>query len=264
MWSALLEVLYDLWLFVTRQEIESSASVAPSPVLPTPQRPSRPTGTVTGSSVLGKAYVFEAEVLLLLEPELLIDGGVSKLNYGDEVSVRRMRDDYAEVVCAGVSGWVLKSSLTDDIGRVFPNFEAGYQYGSRHEDTIKLRKCIADEALCGRLDLPVQPIEYILYLVKKLHLQLLWPLGRPRSPGKLNSFLRGQPGVHISIEPRTGSFFEVTDPSVTPFVGYVEAVYPDNSLVVSSIGRKAEGEFRCETFKEMQWKEWRPVFIAAS
>tara|TARA_B100000508_G_scaffold77271_1_gene60088 strand:- start:1038 stop:1829 length:792 start_codon:yes stop_codon:yes gene_type:complete len=260
MWKAFLEVIHDLSLFATGREVDE---IAP----PTTQKQnlnkltSSATRQTPVTHLYGAAYVITREEFLLLEPALSIDGRVTVLHYGDQVAVNRLQGDYAEVVFAGRQGWVRRDSLSDDPALVFPQFEPGYVYHSRHEDTIKLRKYLNDETLSGRLDLPVQPVEHIVYMTKRKKMPFTWPHDRPRTPGQLNALLRGRPGVHTAIEPRTDAVIESTDPDGLAFMGCVEAVHPDNSIVVSSFGRVTEGEYRSETFTQSEWKEWRPVFL---
>jgi hypothetical protein len=46
------------------------------------------------------------------------------------------------------------------------------------------------------------------------------------------------------------------------FLAFVESVIPDDSIIISSIGRHEAGVYEKQEFTRAQWRELRPVFIS--
>lgn len=209
------------------------------------------------------AYVQDETVTYYSQPILSIDTKLGSFFYGDKVIVTRTIKNFAEVHNATVRGWVNTEALTEDFLAVLPNFEHSFVYGVYDKETIKLRRLIQDEVLGGKLEVPLQSLEFVLSILKQKQLQVEWPLLRPRLPGSWKTLLRGVKGVSLSLEPHTGAILEYAgDDGISGFFGYVEAVHPDLSITLQSVGREKEGEFRIEEFYHNEWKEWRPVFIS--
>lgn len=207
------------------------------------------------------AYVKSDSVVCLNGPELEFDAQVGTLFYGDRVTVTRIKDKFVEVEAGTVHGWVESTFLTDDLKEIIPSLRSAYIYGVTNEETIKLRRYIHDEALGQELGLSLQSIEYILFILKKTGIKVSWPPVRPREPGVWKTILRGLKGVSMGVEPKTGSVLEYAGNGTPGFIGYVEAVHPDQSITLQTVGRVEEGEYRVEEFSHEEWKEWRPVFI---
>jgi hypothetical protein len=112
-----------------------------------------------------------------------------------------------------------------------------------------------------QLSMPLQDVEYVSYRIITKGKAIDWPLERPRIPGRWQQILRGIDGVHMSVRPKVDAVMEVIKDDGTGQLGYVEAVYPDESIEVTSFGRSEEGYYTEETLTKEQWREMRPVFI---
>lgn len=265
MWRAFWEVIGELWLFAIGKDGETTPphtvkQSAPSEAT-APQQNVKPFDK--SEAYFGVAYVTSLKVELWQEEQTTFDGVLTSLNYGDRVVVKRIIADKALVSFGALTGWVLQSDLSDDGLHVFPNLKPGFIYTARNQETIRLRNCIQDAASGGYLNMLLQPLEYILYQLKTYNHQIDWPAGSVRNVGSIHAVLRSNRFVRISVEPHTGDVIESTDED-NPLLGYIEAVHPDNSILVSSVGRVTEGEFRRETFSHEKWREWRPVFLTFS
>ncbi|MCD5381300.1 MAG: hypothetical protein LR008_01860 [Candidatus Pacebacteria bacterium] len=271
--DAFFEVLKDLWNFVfgadTRVKYEnieardvvvtykkSLVQVKDSVKAPIVQT------AVSDTQIGQSAYVCVDVALCLSQPSVSLDGKLGEFYYGDRVTVLRLDGGFAEVRIRDTRGWLSVDSLTEDRSKVMPDFKSAYVYGSTDEQTIKLRRLIKDEALTGQLELPLQPIELILFILKTKNAKIGWPATRPRIVGLWNIILRGIKGISMSIEPHTNSIIEYSGTESKGFVGYIEAVHPDLSITLKSVGRVEPGEYRVEEFTHDEWKEWRPVFIS--
>jgi hypothetical protein len=274
--QALKAVLMDLWCFMFRKQ-EYSNSIPTTPELQSPSNHESKVTDKTVNSLSGVivpptdnitqsfgrvAYVQSDEAICLSGPNFMFDTKVKSLSYGDEVVVNRTQDSFAEIETGRARGWVETKVLSDDVQQVFPDLKPSQIYGVNNEQTIKLRKFIKDETLAQLLLLPLQSTEYVLYMLKRTGSTLVWPPTRPREPGSLHKILRGVKGVGISIEPRTRSIFEYVGDGESSFLGYVEAVHPDLSITLHSVGRLEEGEYLVEELTHVKWKEWRPVFLS--
>lgn len=270
---AFFEVLKDLWDFAFGYSGQNSMRATDTLNLPAPDDkvPSTTGKSLSGviipthkaGQALGRVvYVQSDTATCFNRPELSFDTQLCQLTYGEKVSVNRMKGEFAEIDATKIRGWVESKNLSDDASEVFPALESGVIYGKGDAETIKLRRFLNDETLAGRLALPLQSTEHVLYLLKRFGLKVNWPLTRPRVPGTWQKILRGVKGVSMSIEPRTAAIFEyVGDEGVPGFLGYIEAVHPDQSITLQSVGRKNEGEYLVEEFTNQEWKEWRPTFI---
>ena len=270
------EVLNDLWLFVcgkdqvslysntqntTKKQNDFSVSYNSE------KQTSRffvPSNKIHHS--LGQdAYVQFDDVTCFSEPMVAFDTKVKSLSYGDKVSVLRVEDSFAQIQLDDLNCWVSKYAITEDLKIVLPELRHGYVYDAQNDQTIKLRQLLKDETLGNFLELPLQSMEYILYLLNRSGYNIVWPNLRPRNPGQWKNILRGVTGVKMSIEPKTNSVMEYSgDDGKREFFGFVESVHPDLSFTLQSVGRVKEGEYRVEEFTKEQWKEWRPVFISFS
>lgn len=267
--AALWAVMLDLWNFVRGNQADvillpeaKTSSVQPT-LLSAPTRPimlKQPPDQLEGR----KAIVIADTVACLTRPVYAFDTVLGFLNYGEEVLVSTIEGAFARVHTAHLSGWIPTSSLSDDLKTVYANLKSAFVYGPFHQETVKVRRYINDEALGTKLELALQATEFILYTLKQARINVQWPSGRPRLPGGWQSLLRGVPGVTISVLPKTGSVLDSVGNSESAFLAYVQEVYPDQSLKISSVGLVEEGEYREEVFTKEQWKEWRPVFISFS
>jgi hypothetical protein len=174
--------------------------------------------------------------------------------------VRKLGGRWAEVTALGVEGWVLKDSLREDVDVVFPHLILGTVYEAENPETIKLRKYIGD-MFSGHLSLlPLFDTEFVTYRLSHRGQHIPWSHERPRIAGTWQKLLRGKSGVYIGIAPRAGSVMEYLQEDIG-HVCFVEAVYPDMSIKISSVGIHREGEYTETVLSHDEWKELRPVFI---
>lgn len=275
MGAALVEVLYDLWLFALRRDTKPRIEYRPTPrpdsadtvvepaPAPAPVSLDLVVPPISPDMIQGRsAYVVHDAVVCLSRPTFDFDTVVGMLDYAERVAVDVIEGEFAHIITPSMSGWVPVEMLTDDLSVVMPQLESGKVYGSQSEETKKLRKYIDDEALGSALALPLQGSEYLLFRLKRAGTKVRWSDVRPRAAGKWQSILRGQGGVTMGIEPKTGAVLEYSGGETQSFLGYVESVKPNRSIVISSVGREREAEYREETFSNEQWREWRPVFIS--
>lgn len=271
--QAFWEVLSDLWSFVveavfghTRQEqplLKLTGSTQANPSATTTS-PSAPTQVATKSGqVLGQqVFVCSEKAFCHAEPRFGFDTRIATFNYGQMLTLIRTREGFSEVQSATVRGWVEASDLAEDPAGVFPHFRSTCHYDAHNPQTVRLRYCLQDEMLGATLALPLQSAEFAFYKLWENRVSVMWGYKRPRTPGAWQTALRGRSGVQIGIEPRTGAIMECSGSGQQAFLAYVDAVHPDSSLVVQSVGRVREGEYREERFTHEEWKEWRPVFIS--
>jgi len=269
MFKALCEVIKDLWRFAFNiqegQTNQKKPAGRPPELDEVPEKDGQdrtPRPPLDPRSYGRLAYVTKDETYCLAEPILKFDTKVATLFYGEEVAVTELKKNFARIAKSDCEGWVKASDLSDDRSRVFPNFAPGYVYGSDHQETIKLRRLLRDEALGHQLQLPLQPLEFVLFKLKEAGIKLDWPPERPREPGAWQALLRGATGVKMSIYPRTGAVLEYAGNGTPGFLGYIESVAPDQSISLASVGRVEAGEYRVEQFTSTEWKEWRPTFIS--
>lgn len=272
MGAAFVEVLHDLWLFALGRDAQPTVSYRPTPrpdsadvVRSTPPSPTLDlvVPAISPDMVEGRsAYIAWEEVACLSRPALDFDTVLGTLSYADRVAVDVIEGEFAHVISPTVAGWVPVGALTEDQQSVLPYFLDGQRYQNDSPETKKLRTFIKDEALGAVLQLPLQGTEYIMYRLRRAGVTVRWSDVRPRTPGSWQRLLRGQSGVTMSIEPKTGAVLEYTGSEAPSFLGYVESVKPDRSIVLTSVGRDADGQFREETLSADEWREWRPVFIS--
>jgi len=265
MYTALVEVLKDLWAFVvTKKPVsqESKSAQLQSEQSPEQSRPQSTQSPKEGFFLESRVgYVAQPHVACLQMPQNTFDTRRGVFQYGDVVKVIRQKDTWSFVESAALQGWVESKYLTDDEHEVFPILQSNQVYDANNKETKKLRQYLNDELLGGQLQMHLQPAEFVLYKLKKLRADVMWPLERPRLPGTWQSILRGKKGVSLGQEPKTSSVLEYNG-NTEPFLAFVESVTPDNSIVISCVGRQNAGEYEQQEFTSAQWKEWRPVFIS--
>ncbi len=211
--------------------------------------------------VQGEEYfigVFEA--LVYVDPVIAFDTVCIKLPYSEQVHLQKIGGRWAYIKTSYVHGWVLKDSLAEKALDIFPQFEANVTYDDENTETHKLRLCIADMFEGEATKSILTDVEYVTYMLKRKGITIAWPVDRPRIAGTWQKKLRGAKGIHIGIFPKTDSVMEYVQDDVG-HVCYVEAVFPDQSITISSIGTFGEGFFSESMLQKDEWKELRPVFI---
>jgi surface antigen len=69
------------------------------------------------------------------------------------------------------------------------------------------------------------------------------------------------PGVSIGVVPKVGSVIEYTFPDEIGHLAYVEAVFPDESIVLSEANYPDRGIYNERTLGKEEWTALNPVFI---
>lgn len=156
-------------------------------------------------------------------------------------------------------GWMKLTDVTEHERDVLPHFYVGTRYTADHPDTQKVRQSIRDAFHAGLEGWPLSAPEYVTYRLLRNRQSIEWPVAHGRVAGVWHQLLRGLRSVRIAVEPATRAVMEGTAVEA-PFLGYVEAVFPDDSLTVSSI--TASGRYEERTLTPAEWREWRPVFLS--
>lgn len=268
--TAFIEVLTDLWRFVTVKKpqgevLRLQACTAPQKAVELlPARADLPaTAEAVSSSILETkiCYVQSERLLCLQTPHKKFDTLRGVLRYGDSVRVIQQKNHWSFVEHHSVQGWVETQFLSTDSATVLPDFHHNHRYDAYHSETTKLRLRIADELLGGELALDLQSTEYLLYRLKENGQSISWPLERPRLAGTWQTILKDKKGIAIGHTPKTGSVLECSVAG-THFLGYVETVTPESIIVISTVGRVVEGVFETIEYTKPQWQELSPVFIS--
>ncbi len=271
MFNAFIEVIVELWSFIFANDKEVRLALPGQVEAQTFKSQvankefvkgvNFTTGTIVES--IGRlAYVGADEAVCYSQAIIDFDTKLGDLHYGDAVMVKSINGAYAKINFQDYDGWMKVSDLVDDKNLIFPNLMSAYVYGPKNDETLKLRKYLKDELLGGLLNLPLQPLELIIFLLKTQRIVVKWPNTKPRIPGSLNNLLKGKKGVSMSIEPRTSSIIEYLNENNDGIIGFITEVSPDLAITMSSVGRIEAGEYRVEKFTHDEWKEWRPVFIS--
>ncbi len=275
MQQVILEVIKDLWEFTCHEFCNFFNQLLGRKVVPVivPTKSkinensflSRPVVSpinIDGESTGWTSYVKVDITECFSKPEISFDSKICSYFFGDKVNVIRTEAGFSEVSTSNVKGWIKSDDITEDKSQVFPDLKHLHIYTGNDNETSKLRRIIKDSAIGKLLGLPLQSIEFALFVLKVKSANLSWPSNRPRLPGSWKTLLRGVKGVSLSLDPHTGAILEYAgDDGVVGFLGYVVAVRPDQSITIQSVGRVKEGEYRVEEFSRDEWKEWRPVYI---
>ena len=259
---AFIAVLIDMWRFVIGQEQvgrPEDTPTLPAPSAPAPAKPAPPARNFIEHPTGQVGYINAWQVKVLQRPVLAFDTIVDLVSYGDEVVVDNLEGSFAHISYHEQSGWVPIDTVTTIKSEIFPHFTVGEIYDATHGETIKVRQWLTDEFLGDALHLPLTGVEYVAYTISQKHPTFTWPTVRPRTAGIWQTILRGQLGVQINVEPRTGAVMEYFTADRTGVVAVVETVKPDNALLVSMI---VEGTYQEQTLTEREWREMRPVFIS--
>ncbi len=234
---------------------------APLPVLLSKTVSNR---TTTTSDTLHESvvmYVATETAVCFREAHDDFDGSLARFQYGTAVTVVSFSGRYAQVRRQEISGWILKDELAQVKSHVWPTLIDNTMYDALHDATRKLRLLIEDQFRAGKLGLPLQAGEYILYRLRLDNRTIIWPLTRPRIPGVWQKILRGVTGIHVGVIPKTDTIMEWTTEADEGRLAYVEKVLPDLTLSVSMIGENAAGVFGASILTVEEWRELRPVFI---
>jgi hypothetical protein len=266
MYVAFIEVLKDLWIFATSLFVnrtkEATDLSQPLSLPPAPVHPNEEKVVVQPSLESKLCFVSVQKTLCLQTPVKKFDSVRGELYYGESVKVLQQRESWSFVETSNTKGWVETRHLIDNPHEIFPELVQGDMCSADNPEVKKLRRYVKDEMLGEELGLALQPSEYILYRLKRLGVNVSWPLERPRLPGSWQSILRDKRGVSLSLEPKTGSILECAGGEKQQFLAYVESVTPDQTIVLSSVGFSESAKYEKDQYQRTQWSQWKPVFIA--
>jgi hypothetical protein len=194
------------------------------------------------------------------DPAQAFDNALQRLEYGQHIRLVSVRGRWAHVRFGNTQGWVFKDALVMQADEVYPKFVQGIQYDANHVQTVKLRACIDDLFGGARGEHPLSAAEYVHYRLVKKKRFIDWGSIRLRIPGTWQPKLGGQRGIHIGIAPKTESVMEYVVDDIG-HLAFVEAVFPDDSMKISEIGKMDDCAYTEEILQSEQWRESRPVFI---
>jgi hypothetical protein len=207
------------------------------------------------------AFIGEEGVRLFTDPVVAFDGAICDVSYGDTVYVQRFQGRFAEVRYGSLSGWILRDALRESLRDIAPSFAPGERFDAQSEEAQKLRRYIGDAFLGGEVGIDLTDVEYVTYRLRQKGIAVPWRSERPRTAGIWQKLLRGIPSVRIGIAPRTDAVMEYLEEE-RGHVLFVEAVYPDESIKVSTFGREEEGVYTEAVWEKETYREFRPVFIS--
>jgi len=244
----------------TPRDVSNDAAQRPTPSGILPEVPCVPQLT-SGTRLTGIGYAYSPDTYLYALPTRTFDGVIRRLAYGDSFQILGTQGKWCNVAHDETRGWIHRDDVTENGIRLKPQFVAGEVYDAEHPTTVKLRTFIDDAFHAAQLDVPLQDVEYVTYVLAEKHKKIPWGNERPRIAGTWQRLLRGIRGVHIGVHPRSGSIMEYMLPNGTGHVAYVDSVYPDGGITISEIGPSVEGVYAERTLDQAEWKELRPVFI---
>lgn len=205
-------------------------------------------------------FVGVAEGVLYTDPVIAFDTALCTVPYGSLVLVEKLGGRWACVTAGPYKGWMLKDQLLEQAKDVFPLFQENTLYDAHNAETKKLRLCIFDDFQGGAIETDLTDVEYVMYRLFRRQRNITWGTERPRTAGTWQKKLRGKKNVHMSIHPKQDTIMEYVQEDIGHVV-YVEAVFPDASMALSTVGVPTEGNFAQMTLHKEEWKELRPVFI---
>lgn len=215
-------------------------------------------------SALPVGYIAVAKTGVMAKPLWAFDTQLDEYTYGEKVSILGYEGRFVHILYQTESAWVLKDTVTVNRSDIYPTFILNNIYLAADSETKKLRQVIQDEFFTSELYLPLQSVEFVYYKLKEQNINLPWGKERPRLPGQWHDLLKGHLGVKIGIFPKTGSVLEGKLTDGTPILGYVIAVYPDDSISLQSVGKEAEGKYLEEKLSKEEWQALQAVFIQVS
>jgi hypothetical protein len=274
--QVLLAVIDDLWKFARTAlfgsfslQVDSNDMVLQREAQATPQLSLLPTHTNEISVHAGgdiqftqgeQYFVGAANTYLYVDPVVAFDTASLPLPYGTLVSVEKLGGRWAYITTGLYEGWVFKDVLLEQAKDVFPSFVDGVLYDKEHSETQKLRLCIGDAFLGGETQSLLSDVEYVTYKLGRKNIAISWGFERPRIAGSWQKKLRGRENIHIGINPKTDTVMEYVQDDIG-HLAYVEAVFPDATIRLSSVGLFEEGVFNESVLQKEEWRELRPVFI---
>lgn len=279
-------VVVDLWQFLKTELVGSTAAVektrefTPGPLVWSIEQSAlaaapatHTTQNITHSPVAGEepmrkhlaagqdVFIAFPDTPCYLRPALVRDTILGTFPYATAVKVVAEQDGWVHVSGRGLEGWTERSHVTTQMTDVVPTFVAGSIYDADHPETLKLRTYIADEFGVAFLRLPALNCEYVWFQMIHHNTAFAWPPLRPRTPGRWSALLQPEPSVHISTVPITGCVMEYLDEQHVAQLWYVEAVTPDESLILWGFSGSDTGLFVNQTLSKDEWTQLQPRYI---
>lgn len=205
-------------------------------------------------------FVGSIGMYLYDDPIIAFDNARLQLQYGQPLRLVFVKGRWAQVALGNLVGWVLKDALAVQAENVYPRFTQGEHYPADNTETIKLRAAIDDAFGGARGNYPISAAEYVQYALQQKKREIPWGEIRTRVPGTWQRKLRGIPGIHIGILPKTESVMEYIEDELG-HLAFVEAVFPDGTIKISEMGKYDDAVYTEEVLTPEQYKELRPVFI---
>jgi len=209
----------------------------------------------------GVGYAYSPDTYLYALPTRSFDGVIRHIAYGDSFQLLGTQGKWCNVDHDGVRGWVHRDDITENSIELKPQFVIGEFYDAVHPSTLTLRTFIDDAFHAAPLDLPLQNVDYVSFILKERGRNISWPPVRPRIAGTWKRILKGIPGVHMGVRAKTGAIMEYVLENNTGQVAFVDSVYPDEGITISEVGYTTEGVYSERTLSKEEWKELRPIFI---
>lgn len=209
-------------------------------------------------------YAGAVSVAIFEHPTRTFDTVIGNMNYGDMAVVLEEKGKYVRIASGALEGWVLREDLVDRAAYVYPEFTIGEENDVDDPNTIRVRAMLDDEFGGALVEYPLQAGEYVAYKLLRKGLRIAWPKTRPRTPGLWHVILKGVPGIHIGITPKTGAVMEYMLPGEIGHVAYVETVFPDETITLSEANFPHGGIYNERVITREEWREFRPVFIQMS
>jgi hypothetical protein len=209
-------------------------------------------------------YAGTIAVPVYANPTIEFDAQIGTVPYGEMIIVLESRGRFFKVAWNTLEGWVLRDDLADRAIRVYPEFVIGEENLVDHSNTAHVRSILGDVFGLGRSEFSLQAGEYVLFRLWKKGLRINWPATRPRVPGLWHTILKGTTGVHVGVMPRVGSIMEYMFNTDIGHLAYVEAVFPDNTIIISEVNYPDSGIYNERELSKVEWTEMKPVFISVS
>lgn len=206
-------------------------------------------------------YTGGGETPLFINPTREFDSVVTKLPYGAMVMVLEQRGRWARVVYETHEGWALRDDLVDRAAYVYPQFIVGEQNTAHDPNTMRIRALLEDEFAGAAAEIDLQAAEYVQYRLFRKGITVQWPGTRPRIAGLWHVILKGIPGIHAGVSPKTGAIMEYMHTEEEGHLAYVEAVFPDETINISEVNYPDRGIYNERVLTREEWRELRPIFI---
>lgn len=181
--------------------------------------------------------------------------------YGELVVVLGAQGRFYNVAWKEYTGWILKETVRQHAGDVYPHFSSEEVYGPDHPGTVALRMMLNDPFGLQYGGYPLQAGEYIVYRLQKRGVSIPWGQSTERIPGTWHTLLRGNEGVHISVFPKPGTIMEYTGTHDIGYLAYVESVTREDAITCTEVNHEGTGDYKETTYTQDEWRELRPVFI---